>query len=181
MELMNKIKKVATSKQTVFSTDFDHNFRSEVMRHLDASGLNACFSCGTCTAGCPIHEVFPEYDPRKLAKMVRLGMRKQVLSSPYIWYCATCHNCEQRCPQNVKFFNVLNVLKNMAAKEGYAPPCWIKQTEQVAKTGIVFSTEEKWVKRREELSLPPLKLDGKKVKKIIELNGADKIKAEDSK
>ena len=178
---MNKIKKVDTSRQTVLSTDFDHNFRSEVMRHPDASGLNACFSCGACTAGCPIHEVFLEYDPRKLAKMVKLGMRKQVLSSPYIWYCATCHNCEQRCPQNVKFFNVLNVLKNMAAKEGYAPPCWIKQTEQVAKTGIVFPTEEKWVKRREELLLPPLRLDGKKAKKISELSGADKIKAEDSK
>jgi len=167
-------------KQPVSSSDFDRNFRSEVTEHPDASGLSACFSCGTCTAGCPIHEVFPEYNPRKLAKMVKLGMRKQVLSSPYIWYCATCHNCEQYCPQNVKFFNVLNVLKNMAAKEGYAPSCWIKQTEQVAKTGIVFSIEEKWVKKREELSLPSLKLDGKKAKKIIELTCADKIKARDS-
>ena len=172
---MNKKKKTAMLKQPVSSSDFDRNFRSEVMKHPDASGLSACFGCGTCTAGCPIHEVFPEYDPRKLAKMVKLGMRKQVLSSPYIWYCATCHNCEQHCPQNVKFFNVLNVLKNMAAKEGYAPSCWIQQTEQVAKTGIVFSTEEKWVKKREELLLPSLKLEGKDAKKIIELSGVNKI------
>ena len=40
--------------------------------------------------------------------------------------------------------------------------------------------EEKWVKKREELSLPALKLDGKKAKKIIELISADKIKARDS-
>ena len=170
------MKKTAISKQTVSSSEFDRNFRSEVMKHPDASGLSACFSCGTCTAGCPIHEVFLEYDPRKLAKMVKLGMKKQVLSSPYIWYCATCHNCEQRCPQNVKFFNILNVLKNMAAKEGYAPFCWIKQAEQVGKTGIVFPTEEKWVKKREELLLPALKLEGRDAKKIIELNGINKIK-----
>jgi len=173
---MNKMKKIAISKQTVSSVDFDRNFRSEIVKHPDASGLNACFSCGTCTAGCPIHEVFSEYDPRKLAKMVRLGMRKQVLSSPYIWYCATCHNCEQRCPQNVKFFNVLNVLKNIAAKEGYAPVCWVKQTRQVSKTGIVFSTKEKWVKKRKELLLPSLKLEGKDIKKIIELSGVNRIK-----
>jgi heterodisulfide reductase subunit C len=103
-------------------------------------------------------------------------MRKQVLSSPYIWYCATCHNCEQRCPQNVKFFNVLNVLKNIAAREGYAPPAWVEQTRQVVKTGIVFPTEEKWIKKREELSLPSLKESQEKVKRIIELTGIDKIK-----
>lgn len=170
------MKKIAISKQTVSSSDFDRNFRSEVMNHPDASGLNACFSCGTCTAGCPIHEVFPEYDPRKLAKMVKLGMRKQVLSSHCIWYCATCHNCEQRCPQNVKFFNVLNVLKNMAAKEGYAPLAWVEQTKQVIKTGIVFPSEESWVRKREKLFLPSLKEDHPKLKKIIELTGIDKVK-----
>ena len=173
---MNKSEKIFDFKRPVSVSELDANFKSEVMAHPDARGLAACFSCGTCSAGCPIHEVFPEYNPKKLAKMVRLGMRKQVLSSPYIWYCATCHNCEQRCPQNVKFFNVLNVLKNIAAREGYAPPAWIEQTRQVVKTGIVFPTEEKWIKKREELSLPSLKESQEQVKRIIELTGIDKIK-----
>jgi heterodisulfide reductase subunit C len=173
---MNKSEKIFDFKRPVSVSELDANFKSEVMSHPDARGLAACFSCGTCSAGCPIHEVFPEYNPKKLAKMVRLGMRKQVLSSPYIWYCATCHNCEQRCPQNVKFFNVLNVLKNIAAREGYAPPAWVEQTRQVGKTGIVFPTEEKWIKKREELSLPSLKESQEKVKRIIELTGINKIK-----
>ncbi|MDP8218583.1 MAG: 4Fe-4S dicluster domain-containing protein [Candidatus Theseobacter exili] len=173
---MNKIKKILELKNPVSISELDPNFKSEVIAHPDARGLAACFSCGTCSAGCPIHEVFSEYSPKKLAKMVRLGMRKQVLSSPYIWYCATCHNCEQRCPQNVSFFNVLNVLKNMAAKEGYAPSAWVEQTKQVVKTGIVFPTEENWIKKREELSLPSLKEDHPKLKKIIELTGVNKIK-----
>ncbi|MBL7197667.1 MAG: 4Fe-4S dicluster domain-containing protein [Candidatus Omnitrophica bacterium] len=173
---MNKTKKALEFKKTVSVSEFDRNFKSEIMAHPDAQGLAACFSCGTCSAGCPIHDVFPEYNPKKLAKMVRLGMRRQVLSSPYIWYCATCHNCEQRCPQNVKFFNVLNVLKNMAAKEGYAPQSWVEQTKQVIKTGIIFPTDEEWVKKREKLTLPSLKEEHQKLKKIIELTGIDKIK-----
>ena len=172
---MNRSEKTFDLNKAVSGAEFDRNFRSEVMAHPDARGLNFCFGCGTCSAGCPIHEVFCEYDPRKLAKMVKLGMRKQVLSSPYIWYCATCHNCEQRCPQNVKFFGILNVLKNIAAKEGYAPPAWHKQTEQVMKTGIIFPTEKSWVKKREKLSLPCLKEDREKAKKIIQLSGIDKI------
>ncbi len=173
---MNKVKGIAMLKQPISGAEFDRNFRAEVIAHEDAKGLNACFSCGTCTAGCPIHEVFGEYNPRKLAKMVKLGMREQVLSSPYIWYCATCHNCEQRCPQNVKFFNILNVLKNMAAKEGYAPAAWVEQTKQVMKTGIVFPTKESWVEKRKKLSLPSLKENQQKVKKVAGLTGINKIK-----
>ncbi len=173
---MNKTKKTLEFKKPVSASELDPNFKSLVLAHPEAQGLNACFSCGSCSAGCPIHEVFPEYNPKKLAKMVRLGMKKQVLSSPHIWYCATCHNCEQRCPQNVKFFNVLNVLKNMAAKEGYAPAAWVEQTKQVMKTGIIFPTDEGWIKKREKLSLPSLKEDREKAKKIIELTGINKIK-----
>ena len=173
---MNEAKKTVEFKKTISTLELEPTFKSDVLTHPDAQGLNACFSCGTCSAGCPIHEVFPEYNPRKLAKMVRLGMRKEVLASPYIWYCATCRNCVERCPQNVKFFNILNVLKNMAAKEGYAPAAWVEQTKQVIKSGIVFATEDSWVKKREELSLPSLKEPEENLRKIIEQTGIDKIK-----
>jgi heterodisulfide reductase subunit C len=173
---MNEAKNTLQPKKPVSSAEFDPNFKSDVLAHPDAQGLNACFSCGACAAGCPIHEVFPNYSPKKLAKMVRLGMRKEVLNSPYIWYCATCRNCEQRCPQNVKFFNILNVLKNMAAKEGYAPAVWVEQAKQVVETGIVFATEDSWVKKRDELSLPSVKKPPAKIRKVIEPAGIDKIK-----
>ena len=164
-------------KGRVIRTDeLDPNFRAEVMEHEDAQGLNACFACGTCTAGCPVHEIFTEYNPRKLAKMVKLGMKKGVLSSSYIWYCVTCHNCEQRCPQNVKFFNILNVLKNMAAEAGYAPSSWVQQTQQVKKTGLVFPLDKALAEKRKSLSLPVLKSEGVKAKRLLELVGLDKIK-----
>jgi len=166
------------SRGPIQVSNLDLKFRSEVMGHKEASGLNACFSCGTCTAGCPISEVFPEYSPKKLAKMVKLGMKQDVLSSPFIWYCTTCLDCEQRCPQNVKFFNILNVLKNMAAKKGYAPFPWVEQTRQIMLTGMIFPTDEELAKKREALSLPAIKRDGAKAKRLIALTGADKIKAQ---
>jgi len=171
------MKQDKNKERTIRVAELDPNFKSEVMKHEEAQGLNACFACGTCTAGCPVHEIFPEYSPRKLAKMVKLGMRKEVLSSPYIWYCVTCHNCEQRCPQKVKFFNILNVLKNMATKEGYAPSPWVEQTQQIMQTGIIFPLDEALAKRRKFFSLPVLKSNGKKAKTLIKLAGLDKIKA----
>jgi len=41
---------------------------------------------------------------------------------------------------------------------------------------MVFPVEEKGVKKREELSLPPLNLDGGKAKKIIESSGMNEMK-----
>jgi heterodisulfide reductase subunit C len=164
-------------KGAIQTAELDPDFRAEVMKHEDAQGLNACFACGTCAAGCPVHEIFAEYNPQKLAKMVKLGMKKEVLSSPYIWYCVTCHNCEQRCPQNVKFFNVLNVLKNMAAEVGYAPHPWVEQTQQVKKTGLVFPLDKALAEKRESLSLPVLKSEGAQAKRLLELVGLDKIKS----
>ena len=66
------------------ASELDPSFKREVMTHEAARDITACFSCGTCTAGCPIHAVYPEHDPRKIARMANLGTRKRALSSPYI-------------------------------------------------------------------------------------------------
>jgi len=65
----------------------------------------------------------------------------------------------------------------MAAQKGYAAPQWVKHTKQLMKTGIVIPIDETWVKKREELSLRPLKGEGEKISKLITLIGLDKIEA----
>jgi len=114
-------------RQPKRASELDPSFKFEVATHEGAQDITACFTCGTCTAVCPIHAVYPEHDPRKIARMVNFGMRERALSSPYIWYCDDCYLCEQRCPQNVKFSSVWNALKDMAVKEGYPPPVSINQ------------------------------------------------------
>ncbi|MEW5802012.1 MAG: 4Fe-4S dicluster domain-containing protein [bacterium] len=155
-------------------SQLDRNFRFEVAAaHPCAQDLNACFTCGTCSAGCPIHRVYPEYDPVRMLRMIHLGMRRELLSSECIWYCATCHTCELRCPQKVKFFDILNILRNLATQGGYAPAAWLSQVRQLRQTGLVFPTEEAWVKKRKELSLRPVKCNGERIARLLELAGLD--------
>jgi heterodisulfide reductase subunit C len=157
----------------------DAGFREDVLRHEEARGLLACFSCGTCAAGCPIGEAFTEYSPRKLAKMVKLGMRRDVLESPYIWCCTTCLSCEQHCPQNVRLFGILNVLKNMASEAGYAPAPWVEQTRQVMRTGLAFPTDAALAKKRRTRRLPAIENRGGRAERLITSTGADRIQARD--
>jgi heterodisulfide reductase subunit C len=84
-----------------------------------ASGqqLNYCYQCGKCTAGCPIASSV-EFPPHKIMRMTQLGLKKQVLSSPTIWLCLSCVTCTARCPKEVDLARVMDVLREVAIKEG---------------------------------------------------------------
>ncbi|MBM3314469.1 4Fe-4S dicluster domain-containing protein [candidate division WOR-3 bacterium] len=111
----------------------DSQFKYEIAAQAGAENFKRCFSCGTCTASCPVADVAEEYDPRKIIRMAVLGMRRQVLSSSVIWLCARCYNCYARCPQNVKFADVMGVLRRMAVKDGHAPKERLAQFEELEK------------------------------------------------
>ena len=98
---------------------YDPNFKYEVAARPGGEQIKVCFSCGTCTAGCPVTEVDPRYSPRKIIRQVLLGQREAVLSSELLWYCETCYACSAYCPQNVKFGDVMRALREMAVEEGY--------------------------------------------------------------
>ncbi|MCS7242222.1 MAG: 4Fe-4S dicluster domain-containing protein [Candidatus Caldatribacterium sp.] len=99
---------------------YDAAFRYEVAHRPGGEGLFLCFSCGVCTATCPVAEVDEDFNPRRIIHSVLLGDRS-VLSSRSIWMCAACFRCVAHCPQGVEFANVLQVLREMAVAEGHVP------------------------------------------------------------
>ena len=61
--------------------------------------IKVCFSCGTCTAGCPVTDV-DDRDTARARSSARccFGQRQAVLSNPLLWYCETCYACSAYCP-----------------------------------------------------------------------------------
>lgn len=104
---------------TIDSKDLDARFKYDVAAHPGGENIKLCFACGTCTAGCPVSEIDSEFNPRKIIRQVLLGMRKEVLSSPVIWRCVQCYSCTAKCPQNVRFREVMRALREMAVEEGH--------------------------------------------------------------
>ena len=51
--------------------------------------------------------------------MIKLGLKDQLLSSPTIWHCTHCETCSFVCPQGIEFCTVVDVLREMATKQGY--------------------------------------------------------------
>jgi heterodisulfide reductase subunit C len=117
--------------EAIDSKNLDTQFKYDVAAHPGGENIKLCFACGTCTAGCPVSAVDPEFNPRKIIRQVLLGMRQEVLSSPVIWRCVQCYSCTAKCPQNVKFRDVMKALREMAAKEGHVKPELLQQVEQL--------------------------------------------------
>ena len=64
-------------------------FKHEVSEHPGGDGIKACFACGACTGGCPASEADPAYDPRKIIRMILLGMKERCCL-PTSSGCAAC-------------------------------------------------------------------------------------------
>ncbi|MBN1410347.1 MAG: 4Fe-4S dicluster domain-containing protein [Spirochaetales bacterium] len=109
----------------------DNNFKYDIASRPGASFFKRCFSCGTCTASCPVSDVEPEFNPRLIIRQCLLGLREEVLSSKLLWYCTQCYTCYARCPQDVRFTDVMAELRNMAVEEGFSPPVMAEKAEKI--------------------------------------------------
>jgi len=113
--------------------ELDPQFKYEVTDQPGGENIKQCFACGVCTGGCPVSDIDSAYDPRKIIRMVLLGMKERVLSSDFIWLCSLCNTCSFICPQDVRFSEVMGVLRDMAIKEGYVDPSFPRQIADIDK------------------------------------------------
>ena len=153
------------------SKDFDPDFKVLVSKEPGGEHIKRCFSCGTCTAGCPVREVTDRYNPRRIIQMAILGMKKEVLSSQFIWLCSSCYTCFERCPQDVKIPELMNALKNIAVREGYLPQAMKMQLDLLSSFGRLLEMTDFENDRRKELNLPFLQGKTEEVNKILEKLG----------
>ncbi len=93
-------------------------FVKEVMKLLGGANILECIECGLCAGSCPTRFAM-NYSPMQVLKMIRLGMREDVLSSSTIWICSTCHICTARCPRGINLTTLMMSLRNLAITESF--------------------------------------------------------------
>lgn len=98
----------------------DSDFKNEIASRPGGERVKNCFLCGTCTAGCPVSSIDGTYNPRGIMSKILLGMKEEVLSSREIWQCHQCHTCVAHCPQDVRFADVVRVIRQIMVEDGRA-------------------------------------------------------------
>jgi heterodisulfide reductase subunit C len=150
-------------------------FKYDVACEPGGENIKLCFGCGICTASCPIREVDSRYNPRRIIRMVLLGMKDRVLRSDFIWLCSSCYACSERCPQGVRFTDVMNAIKNLAVKEGFIHPAFVLQVDMIKKSGRLYEIDEFDNNKRCAAGLPVVNKTRMYTARISALTGLDDL------
>jgi ferredoxin len=69
------------------------------MKRFGELDISACFSCGNCTAICPLADNDASF-PRRIIRLAQVGLKDDLLASKELWTCYHCGLCSDSCPQD---------------------------------------------------------------------------------
>lgn len=152
------------------------DFAREITSKLGGETITYCYQCGTCASSCPVTKTTDRYNPRQIIRLALLGQRDEVLVGDAIWLCASCYNCQERCPQKVEIADVIYALRNIAIRDGNIPAIYAEFAAGLMSEGRIVPISKFLEKKRADYGLPPLKPPGvEALKKILSATGFDKI------
>jgi heterodisulfide reductase subunit D len=105
----------------LYCTDehLDRSFAEEVT--ADVESLFTCMQCGSCTASCPTASRM-SLSPQRISRLIRLGLREEVLASRDFWLCTSCNACTAHCPRGISMLEAMTGLKAYAIRHGCEVP-----------------------------------------------------------
>lgn len=152
------------------------DFSREITSKLGGETITYCYQCGTCASSCPVAKTTDRYNPRQIIRLAILGQRDEVLFGDAIWLCASCYNCQERCPQKVEIADVIYALRNIAIREGNMPAIYTEFATGLMNEGRIVPMSKFLEKKRADYGLPLLKPTGiEALKKILSATGFDKL------
>ncbi len=92
----------------------NENVLAEIKR-LGAFDLEACYSCGTCSAVCPLSKDAASF-PRRMIRYALLGLEKRILAAPEPWLCYYCGECSDTCPRQAEPAALMMALRRFATR-----------------------------------------------------------------
>ncbi len=117
-----------------------------------ADRIRTCIQCGTCSSVCPSGRR-TAFRTRELIRKALLGLKEEVLSSPDLWLCATCHTCLERCPRQIKVTDAIIIMRNMAVEAGFMLPDHRKASMKLLETGHAVPINDANREKRVSLGL----------------------------
>ncbi len=92
-----------------------------------------CITCCLCSSSCPVSGV-EDFDPRKLVRLVSLGLENDLVESKWPWICTMCGKCENLCPMNINIPALVRNIRSLREREK-VPGILHKGLEAAIKTG----------------------------------------------
>ncbi|MEM0075158.1 MAG: 4Fe-4S dicluster domain-containing protein [Conexivisphaerales archaeon] len=101
--------------------DFDNSMLKKVKSMPRGKNIEKCWQCGNCTAICPVAHAHPEFNPRYLIHIVKMGYSAEVEKlKDTVYFCSGCGLCSSVCPKGVDPQGVMIAMSiAFKSKKGY--------------------------------------------------------------
>jgi ferredoxin len=104
------------------------------IKKFGAADVSACFSCGNCTAICPLSSNDGTF-PRRMIRYAQVGMKDALLSSKELWTCYHCGMCSDSCPTQADPGGFMAAARRYAiASYDHTRLAWAMYTQPVLST-----------------------------------------------
>jgi ferredoxin len=104
------------------------NRKDRKIGNLAPEVADRCYTCGTCSGGCPITGFVPiegaqgTWDVRKAVRAIVFGMEQELIDSRFPWVCTLCGRCEFQCPMGIKLLRTLRAARTQRPREKVPGP-----------------------------------------------------------
>ena len=108
-----------------------------------------CLECGKCTAVCPVSRYNRTFSPRRMIGRMLVTGASQLFDDSLLWACLTCQLCNERCPQDVDFSDLMKSIRIQAYQAGrrpvYSHSGVLQSTMRIMATGDMKQDRLRWV------------------------------------
>ena len=94
---------------------------------------DVCLTCGLCASACPVSGV-DGFDPRKIVRMVAMGLGDELVEARWPWICTMCAKCEVLCPMEIDIPNLMRRIRGLRSRSD-VPGILQSGIEAAMKTG----------------------------------------------
>lgn len=90
-----------------------------VKEKLSGFDYSLCFTCGTCSSGCPITGTpgMEGWDTRRVIRMLTYGLVDEVVDSKFPWLCTGCGRCAAACPMAIDIPYIMGFMKHLRPRD----------------------------------------------------------------
>ncbi len=85
-----------------------------VLNKIRETRAYSCLECGKCTGTCPVARYAASFSPRAILIRSLRNSTEQTLHSPDLWSCLTCQQCDTICPSDIKYIELMQLLRESA-------------------------------------------------------------------
>ena len=93
------------------------------MKQIRETNAFSCLECGKCTGTCPVARYSKTFSPRQILTHNVHNAHPAAFNSADLWSCLTCQQCDEICPSDIKYIELIQMLRQFKGIENREATC----------------------------------------------------------